>query len=94
MAGITQEQVDAAATIDAVLAEHKRWLAEHTCSALSDEILFVTDGDADLGEFLKIAARMTPRLSVGAVYDRWCNIKVEFCKKYKKVRRRRRRRRC
>ena len=52
MTGITQEQVDAAATIDAVLAEHKRWLAEHTCSALSDEILFVTDGDADLGEFL------------------------------------------
>jgi endonuclease/exonuclease/phosphatase family metal-dependent hydrolase len=85
MTGITQDQVDAAQTIDVVLQENMLWLAEQTCSARSDEILFVTDGDADLGEFLKIAARMTPHLSVPHVYGRWCNIKVEFCKKYKRA---------
>jgi inhibitor of KinA sporulation pathway (predicted exonuclease) len=85
MTGISQHQVDASGTIEVVLQAHTKWLREQTCNARNDEILFVTDGDADLGEFLKIQERVTPGLRVDPVYGRWSNIKVEFCKKYKKA---------
>jgi inhibitor of KinA sporulation pathway (predicted exonuclease) len=80
---ITQAQVDAAATIEDVIIEHQRWLERETAGARGDQILFVTDGDADLGEFLKLEAR-NKNLSLAAWYGRWCNIKVEFEKAYKR----------
>jgi inhibitor of KinA sporulation pathway (predicted exonuclease)/endonuclease/exonuclease/phosphatase family metal-dependent hydrolase len=80
---ITQAQVDAAATIEAVIGEHQRWLERETAGARGDEILFVTDGDADLGQFLKLEAR-NKNVSVAPWYGRWCNIKVEFEKVYKR----------
>lgn len=79
MTAITQDEVDSAAPIAQVLAQHTSWLSCATGNAPDEAVLFVTCGDWDLGTCLPLEER-NKGLVVPLVYTRWANLKVEFLK--------------
>lgn len=79
LTGITQSQVDAAAPLADVLAQHASWLAETTGDVPPHAVLFVTCGHWDLGTALPLELRNKPGLCLPSpVYGRWANLKDEF----------------
>ena len=75
LTSITQQQVDGAQELEAVLRKFHGWLATHNLPA--DSILPVTCGDWDLKTMLPGECERK-HLDVPEVLLRWCNIKQLF----------------
>lgn len=75
LTSITQAQVDAAPTLETVLAEFERWLEGHGLQA--EQVLPVTCGAWDLVQCLPNECKRKG-LPVPRALQRFCNVKVAF----------------
>lgn len=79
LTGITQEQVDAADTLEVVLEEHQQWLVSVVPVEHYRDILFITCGNWDLHTMLPLEYTNKPHLpKYPQLYHHFCNIKYEF----------------
>ncbi len=79
LTGITQEQVDSAATFPEVYKRHFKWLQEHIPHDQMRHVTFATCGNWDLRDMLPIeTARHNPSLPEQNPYTNWVNVKDPF----------------
>ena len=82
LTGITQAQVDSAASLPEVLAAHATWLETATSGAPPEAVLFVTCGNWDLGTCLPLELQNKRLVYPSPCYARWVNAKQEFAAEF------------
>jgi inhibitor of KinA sporulation pathway (predicted exonuclease) len=82
LTGITQEQVSGkdVPVFKDVLEKFKKWLTNH--KLMNTQFAFVACGDWDFGSMINQQCQLS-QVEKPKYFNRWINIKTEFCKCYK-----------